>query len=155
MAARLAPTAVAGGRTVERVEPIEGPDPWAMTIVQTKDYIRLRAWVRGLPVDAVVLGWIGHRVHVPPGTCERPEHRLSSSWRSARRSRYRCSSRSMQERLRRMEGQDALLTDMRTQLQPALPSACATANTAAAHGCIPAVTPVVGVAAPDGPVVRW
>jgi len=32
--------------------------------VEAKEYIRVRAWVRGFEVDAVVLGWRGDRVYL-------------------------------------------------------------------------------------------
>ena len=34
------------------------------TYVEAKDYIRVRAWVRGGCVDAIVLGWSGSMVYV-------------------------------------------------------------------------------------------
>jgi len=32
--------------------------------VEAKDYLRVRAWVRGFEHDAVVLGWRGDRVYL-------------------------------------------------------------------------------------------
>lgn len=56
-----------GGASVsgERVEPIERPTMDTLPpYVEAKDYLPVRAWVRGFQVDGVVLGWRGDRVYL-------------------------------------------------------------------------------------------